>query len=147
MWLGFLIDHMFFRKRHWNLISERTLCLTGMKPNYYLKLFWSMWCPEISFPRILCVGPVLYPKEIYGIVFVSMSLYITFKKKLGGLQPPQLCIKELTVIKDWYLTKNFTMWVTRGSYVGHIRIALWVSKSTCVTNFQPCLITSYCFQS
>ena len=33
------------------------------------------------------------------------------------------------------------MWVTRGSYVGHIQIALWVSGSsgsTGVTHFQPC---------
>ena len=33
------------------------------------------------------------------------------------------------------------MWVTRGSYVGHIRIALWVSGSsgsTSVTHYQPC---------
>ena len=27
-----------------------------------------MWCPEILFSRILYMGPVLYPKEIYGIV-------------------------------------------------------------------------------
>ena len=33
------------------------------------------------------------------------------------------------------------MWVTRGSYVGHILIALWVSGSSgsaSVTHFQPC---------
>ena len=33
------------------------------------------------------------------------------------------------------------MWVTSGSLVGHIRIALWVSGSsgsTGVTHFQPC---------
>ena len=43
-----------------------------------------MWCPEILFLRILCVGPVLYPEEIYSIVsylIFSMSLYITFIKK------------------------------------------------------------------
>ena len=32
------------------------------------------------------------------------------------------------------------MWVTRGSYVGHIWIALWVSGSTRVTHFQNYLI-------
>ena len=38
------------------------------------------------------------------------------------------------------------MWVTSGSYVGHIRIALWVSGSsgsTGVTHFQPCSECSY----
>ena len=58
--------------------------ITHVKPVYYLKLFWSMWWPEISFSRILCMGPVLYPKEIYGIVLyqiLSMWYYITFKKK------------------------------------------------------------------
>ena len=90
MWPGFLIDHMFFIKRHWHLISERTLGLMNAlnhhwcETSYYLELFWSMWCPEISFSRSLCMGPVLYPKEIYGIVLYlifSMSFYITFKKK------------------------------------------------------------------
>ena len=90
MWPGFLIDHMFFRKRHWHLISEWTLGLVNAlnhhwcETSYYLELFWSMWCPEISFSRSLCMGPVLYPKEIYGIVLYlifSMSFYITFKKK------------------------------------------------------------------
>ena len=59
-------------------------CITGMKPAYYLMLFWSMWCLEILFPRILCIGPVLYPEEIYDIVshlIFSMSFYTTFKKK------------------------------------------------------------------
>ena len=37
--------------------------------------------------------------------------------------------------------ENFNMWVTNGSYMGHIRIALWVigsNGSTGVTHFQPC---------
>ena len=90
MWPRFLIDHMFFRKRHWHLISEWTLVLVNAlnhhwcETSHYLKLFWSMWYPEIFLSRILCVGPVLYPEEIYGIVsylIFSMSFYITFKKK------------------------------------------------------------------
>ena len=113
MWPRFLIDHIFFRKRHWYLISEWNLGLvnalnhhvTGVKPAYYLKLFWIIRCPVISFSRILCMGPVLYPEEMYGIVgylIFAMSFYVTFKKK------------------------NFSMWITRGSYMGHIRNALWV---------------------
>ena len=85
-------DHMFFRKRHWHLISEWTLGLVNAlnhhwcETSHYLKLFWSMWYPEISFSRILCVGPVLYPEEIYGVVsylIFSMSFYTTFKKTLA----------------------------------------------------------------
>ena len=64
---------------HWIII--------GVKPAYYLKLFWSMWCPKISSSRSLCKGMVLYPaknEEIYGIVphqKFLMSCYNTFKKK------------------------------------------------------------------
>ena len=76
----------------------------------------------VSKDFILCKGPVLYPaknEEIYGINIAPyqnffMSCYLTFK--------------------------NFNMWVTSGSYVGHIRIVLWVSGSngsTGVTHFQP----------
>ena len=46
------------------------------------------------------------------------------------------------------LSKEFTMWVTSGSYVGHIQIVLWVSGSTGstgVTHFQPCCL--YVFNS
>ena len=70
-----LIDHMFFRKGHWYLISEWTLVLVNAlnhhwcETSHYLKLFWSMWYSEISLSRILCVGPVLYPKEIYMALF------------------------------------------------------------------------------
>ena len=105
-----------FHREPWASWMDWTI--TGMKPAYYLKLFWSMWCPEISFPRILFMGLVLYPEEIYGIasyLIFSMSFYITFKE-------------------------NFSLWVTRGSYVGNIGIALWVSRSsgsTGVTHFQP----------
>ena len=44
--------------------------INGMKPAYYLKLFWSMCCLVISFPNILCMGPVLYPEESYSIVHI-----------------------------------------------------------------------------
>ena len=53
---------------HWTII--------GMKQAYYHKLFGIMWCPEISFSRIPCIGPDLYAgkkEEIYGIVS-----YLTF---------------------------------------------------------------------
>ena len=71
-----------------------------------------MWCPEISFSRILCKGPVLYPEEIYDIVSylisVSMSFYITFKKKTLACG-----------------SQEGHMWVTSGH--------LWVSGSPSVT--------------
>ena len=74
MWPRFLIDHMFIEVHMifiWHLVSKWTLGL--VKANhalnhhlyetswYHLKLFWSMWCPEISFSRSLCMGPLLYP--------------------------------------------------------------------------------------
>ena len=120
MWLRFLIDHMFFRKRHWHLIRKWTLGLLNALNHHwcvtsdYLKLFWSMWCPKISFLRILCVRPVLYYEEIYGIVsylIFSISFY-TFKKKT----------------------------LACGSQEGHNQIALWVSGSigsASVTHLQP----------
>ena len=100
------------------LISEWTLDLVNAlnyywcETSYNLKLFWSARCPEISFSRILYVGPVLYPEVFYGIVeylIFSTSFYITFKKKILACE----------------------------SQVGHIRIALLVSGSTSVTHFQP----------
>ena len=76
-----------------------------------------MWCPKISSSRSLCKGPVLYPAKnevIYGIVphqkFLCHVTLATFKKE------------------------NFNMWVTSGSYVGHIRIVLWVKW---VNRFDP----------
>ena len=66
----------------------------------------------------------MYPaknEEIYGIVpYQNFSCHVTLAT----------------------LKKNFNMWVTSGSYVGHIRIVLWVSGSngsTGVTHFQPWL--------
>ena len=83
-----------------------------------------MWYPKISSSRSLCKGSVLHctkNEEIYGIVpykIFFMSCYISY-----------------SVLKE-----NFNMWVTSGSYVGHIQIVLWVSGSngsTGVTHFQP----------
>ena len=84
------LSHLTIRKRHWHLISKWTFGLVNAlnhhwcETSYYLKLFWSMWCSEVLFSRILCVVPVLYSEETYGIVsylIFSMSFYITFKKR------------------------------------------------------------------
>ena len=78
---------------HWTII--------GMKPAYYLKLFWIRWCPEISFSRIPCVGPDLYAakkEEIYGIVSYLISSIFT------------LLLKEMFstwVTHRWVLTSGF----------------------------------------
>ena len=56
-------------------------------------------------------GPVLYPEEISGIV---------------------LCLVFMSFLKE-----NFSMWVSIGSLVGYILIALWVSESTGVTHLNP----------
>ena len=93
MWPGY---HMFFRKQCWHLVNERTLGLMnalkyhGCKTSLYLKLFWSMWCPKISWLRNLCRGPVLYPaksEEIYGIVPYQkffMSCYTLLTSTCGS---------------------------------------------------------------
>ena len=80
-----------------------------------------MWYSEISLSRILCVGPVLYPKEIYGIVsylIFSMSFYITFKKKTLACG-----------------SQEGHMWVTSGLLCGSVG---QVGGSASVTHFQPC---------
>ena len=129
MWPGFLIDHMFFRKRHWHLISQWTLGLVAkcIEPSlvwnqlHYLKLFWSMWCPEISFSRILYVGPVLYPEEIYGIVsylIFSMSFYITFKKKTLACG-----------------SQEGHMWITSGLLCGSV--GKWVNRCDPLSTMSP----------
>ena len=125
MWPGY---QMFIRKQCWHLVSEWTLGLMNA-----LKYYWcetSLLSQAVlkhvvskDFNSSLCKGLVLYSaknEEMYGIVpyqKIFRSCYITFKKE------------------------NFNMWVTSGSYVGHIRIVLWVSGSsgsTGVTHFQPC---------
>ena len=50
---------------HWIII--------GVKPAYYLKLFWTMWCPEISLSKNLCnwgINSVSLQewRNLYGIV-------------------------------------------------------------------------------
>ena len=63
---------------------DGTRIFTGVKPAYYLKLFWSMWCPEISFSRILWIGPSSVSWRNLWHCFTSdfsLSFYVTFKKK------------------------------------------------------------------
>ena len=71
-----LIDHLFFRKIHCCLIRKclgqvnalnHYWCETRLLPQAVLKL----WCPDISFSRIPCMGPVLYPaknEEIHSLI-------------------------------------------------------------------------------
>ena len=124
MWPGFLIDHMhvLYKKAlvfdKWVNLGSGECTEPSLVWNRLLTSSWRIWCPEFSFSRILCMGPLLYSEEVYGIVsylIFSVPFYITFKR-------------------------NFSMWVTRGSYVDHIWITLWVSgssESTSVTHFQP----------
>ena len=123
-----LIDHMFFGKRYWHLVANWVNLLDLLKAlnhhwcetAYYIKLFWSIWCPKITNTQEFCAwGCSVSWRNLwyYFIYDFSMSFYIIFKK-------------------------NFSMWVTRGSYMGPIQIALWVtgsSVSTSVTHFQPWL--------
>ena len=88
---------------HWNII--------GVKPAYYLKLFWRMWCPKISSLKVCAKAK---NEEIYGIdpyknfhVMLHYS-YFSFERKLQH------------VVCD----------------PGHIRIVLWVSGSTGATSLK-----------
>ena len=93
------IDHMFCKKTlatyKWVSLESHECtepCIIALKPAYYIQLFWSMWCPKISFSRILCMRPVLYPAKNEEIC--DMVSYLLF-----------------------YITlKNFSMWVTSGLY-------------------------------
>ena len=72
-WVNFGSDEYM----HWNIIGAK-------QAYFYLKPFWSMWCPKISSSSSLCKRPVLYPaknEEIYGIVSYQkffMSCYISY---------------------------------------------------------------------
>ena len=94
---------------HWNI--------TVVKPAYYLKLFWSMWCPKISSSRSLHKGVGLHAaknEEIDGTVpyqKLFMSCYSTFKKKSST------CGSQVD-----------HMWVTSGLFrglVGQIGHQVW----------------------
>ena len=51
--------------------------IIGVKPAHYLKIFWTIWCPEISLSKVYAIkGPVLYP---YKNEEIRMALfYIRF---------------------------------------------------------------------
>ena len=51
-------------------------CIVGLKPAYYLKLVWSMWCPKISSSRSL------YMKKFMELFHIYVMLHYTFKRKL-----------------------------------------------------------------
>ena len=118
-----LIDHMFFRKR---LISKWTMGLVNALNHHWCETnslpqgFGAGGVPaEISFSRILCMGPVPYPKEVYVYIWycfiydLSMLFYITFKKKT---------------------------WAS-GSQEGHMWVtSRLLSGSTGVTHFQSWLV-------
>ena len=75
----------------------------------------------------MCIGPVLYPEEVYGIVSYNYDLstlfYITFKKKTLACE-----------------SQEGHMWVTS-------RLLSGSSGSTGVTHFQPCCKMSYVFDT
>ena len=118
MWPGFLIDHMFFRKRHRHVISEWTLGLIWwkhwtitdiyMKPAYYLKL---------DILKHVVSRDIILKNSVHGTSSVSWrNLYDTVSHLIFPC--------HFTLL----LKENFSMWVTSG----------FLSGSTSVTHFQPC---------
>ena len=111
MWPGFLIDHMFFRKRHWHLISEWTLGLVNALNHHWYE---TSLLPQAVLKHV--VFRDFIPKNsVRGTNCVSWTkIWHCFISDF------------FHVILHNFLKENFSMWVTRGSYVGHIWIALWV---------------------
>ena len=69
----------------------------------------------------------IFKKSVQGCILPRM------KKSMALFHIKILCCVTLATFKK----ENFNVWVTNGSYVGHI---LWVSglnESTDVTHFQP----------
>ena len=65
-------------------------------------------------------------------------MYPATNEEIYGIVP---CVYKMFYVK--LQKESFNMWVTSGSFVGHIQIVLWVSgsnESTGVTHFQPCFL-------
>ena len=73
-----------------------------------------MWCLKILSSKSLCKGPVLYPAK---------------KEEIHGIVPYQKFFHVMLATLATFKKENFNIWVTSGSYVGHIRVALWLSGS------------------
>ena len=118
MWPEFLIDHIFFRKRHWHLINEWTLVwwmhftITGVKPAYYtLSCFEVCGVQRFHSQKFIAWDQSCILKksmEFLHIWFFSMSFYTTFKKK------PLACG-----------SKEGHMWVTSGLFCGSVDQQVW----------------------
>ena len=118
---------MFFRKWYWHLVSKHEPCvlwiIVGVKPTYYLKLFWSIWCPEISFSKkfvyetssVSCQERRIYC--IFSDQNFVMSFCITFKKKTSA------CGSQIHHI-----------WITSGLLCGSMD---QMGQQVHVTLFQP----------
>ena len=124
---GFLIDHMLCRKGHCWLISKWTLSLVNalnhhwcVKPAaYYLKLFWIIWCPEISFLRILYMGQNLYPTKNKIIdTIVSYLIFAMF------LQRKLQHVDHKWVICGSHLDYSVVKWVNRCDIVSTLIFAI-----------------------
>ena len=66
---------------HWIII--------GVKPAYYFKLLWSMWCPKILFSRMLCMGLARTKKSmaLFHIWFSPSLFTFLLKASTCGSHP------------------------------------------------------------
>ena len=127
---------MFFRKQCWYLVSERTLGLMNALKYHWCKT--SLFLSQTVLKHVVSKD-FIFKKSVQGTC--SVTCHARMKKSMA-LFHIKIFSCHVTVAT---FKKNFNMWVTSGSCVGHIRIVLWVigsNGSTGVTHFQPCYICS-----
>ena len=111
--------------------------------------FWSDECTEISLVQTSLFLSQAGFKYVVSKDFIFtksvQSVYPAKNEEIYGIAPYQKFFMSCYI--SYFKKENFSMWVTSGSYVGHIQIVLWVSGSngsTGVTHFQPCSVVVYC---
>ena len=124
MWPGFLINHMFFRKRHWHLISKWTFSLVNAlnhhwcETSYYLKLFWSITVVSRDF---------ILKNSVCGTSSVSQrNLWHCFISDFF-----------MSFYNSYFQKENLSMWVTSGSHpdcsVGQVSQQVWPLSTLVIT--------------
>ena len=107
---------------HWIIID--------LKPAYYLKLFWIMWCPEISLSNNLCnEGLVLYPykneKSVWHCFITEFFLYFHYTLRYFSMW---ITSAWIICTSQWYTdwSVNQQVWFTFNSGSDtHFGMRIW----------------------
>ena len=141
MWPWFLIDHMFFRKRHWHLISEWTLVLVDIVNHF--------WYETSLLPQAVLKHVVSWDFILKNSSYICMDWTSSVSCQKHNL--------EHCFISDFSMSFYIKKTSAYGSYVGHIQIIQWVNKcdplSTCcvphcrnTTKNNPLKAVHFCIQ-